>query len=547
MQNNIEYAEQIVNEFMKPVHKFISGKVNNYHDSEDLVQEICIKIFNTLYIRDDIASVEKYVWTIAHNCLNNYYKGNGRSRQYIGIGIDEVEYMLTDESNPEDDYIYAETIKMLHNEIAYLSKTQREIVVLYYYDGLKQTEIAEKLDIAVGTVKWYLSEAKTELKKGMEIMRTNELKFNPIKFSIVGVSGASSDETVNYLNQSLLAQNISYCAYRDKLAVNEIADKLGVSPVYIENELELLEKYGLIKNESDKYITNFIIQEATKEIVEFSAKMYGKAAETIAVELYDTLMNSDILNSDDIYYPNGDKNFLMWSLIPFILANSGGDFKDKIDFKEVATTRIEGGENILLADIEVNGVQEKHAEHFKDWCGPMWNGVGDYIFWQCNHEWCERKYERNYADNVRHDMAVMGKYLNKEDLSKENYAHLIEKGYILGEDSNFKPAIVILNNIEIKEKLLNLGNDIKMKYEDTLKEYKEKYIELVLSTTPKNVRKMWEYMLQYIFYADGKFLLYSLVELLNRGKLKPVYDNRKKSMTTLILPSPKTYNNRFLI
>ena len=68
MKNNIEYAEQVVNEFMKPVHKFISSKINSYHDSEDLVQEICIKIFNTLCIRDDITSVEKYVWTIAHNC-----------------------------------------------------------------------------------------------------------------------------------------------------------------------------------------------------------------------------------------------------------------------------------------------------------------------------------------------------------------------------------------------------------------------------------------------------------------------------------------------
>ena len=543
----IEYAEQVVNEFMKPVHKFIGGKVNNYHDSEDLVQEICIKIFTALCVRDDITSVEKYVWTIAHNCLNNYYKGSGRNRQYIGIGIDELEYMLTDENNPEDDYIYAETIKTLHNEIAYLSKTQREIVVLYYYHGLKQSEIAEKLGIAVGTVKWYLSEAKTELKKGMKIMRTDELKFNPIKFSSMGVSGWSSDETIKYLRQSLLAQNISYFTYTEKFAVNEIADKLGVSPVYIENELELLEKHGLIKNESGKYITNFIIQEATKEEVDLSAEMYGKAAETIAVELYDTLMNSDILNGYDIYYPNGDKNFLMWSLIPFILANSGGGFKDKIDFKEVATPRIEGGENILTVSVEISGVKEKYAEDFKNWSGPMWNGVGDLIYWQCNHSWCGRKDEKNYTDNVRHDMAIMKSYLNKEDLSKENYAYLIEKGYILGKDGDFKPAIVILNNIEIKEKLLNLGNEIKMKYEDTLKGYKEKYIDLVLSNTPKNVRKMWEYMLQYIYYADGKFLLYSIIELLNSGKLTPVDDNRKKSLTTLILPAPKTFNNRFLI
>lgn len=78
--------------------------------------------------------------------------------------------------------------------------------------------------------------------------------------------------------------------------------------------------------------------------------------------------------------------------------------------------------------------------------------------------------------------------------------------------------------------------------------YKDKYISLVLSNTPKHLRKMKEYGLQYIYYADGWFLLYSIIELLNNGKLKPVADNRKKSMTTLIIPNSRPAgNNRFLI
>ena len=37
-------------------------------------------------------------------------------------------------------------------------------------------------------------------------------------------------------------QNILYATYREPLSVNEIADRLGVSPVYIENDVEELEK-----------------------------------------------------------------------------------------------------------------------------------------------------------------------------------------------------------------------------------------------------------------------------------------------------------------
>ena len=52
-------------------------------------------------------------------------------------------------------------------------------------------EIAEEMDIPVGTVKWHLFEAKKELKRGMDTMRkTSELKFNPINFTSVGINGS---------------------------------------------------------------------------------------------------------------------------------------------------------------------------------------------------------------------------------------------------------------------------------------------------------------------------------------------------------------------
>lgn len=547
--DKINRATDIVNEFMKPVHKFVVSRINNYHDAEDLVQEICIKIFKSLCIRDDIISVEKYVWTIAHNSLANFYKSKGRSTQYMGIGISEVEYMLSENSNPEIDYIYAETIDKLHNEIAYLSKLQREIVVLHYYHGIKQSDIAERIGIPLGTVKWYLSEAKTELKKGMETMRTNELKFNPIKFNLISVSGAETRDTYNYLQNNLLAQNISYCVYREALTVNEIADNLNVSPVYIENEVELLERHGLLIKNSDKYLTNFIIDEPNQEEYDLLAEMYENAAKLVANDLYDALIDNEILDNENLYFPNGDKNFLMWTLIPYILANSGDGFEDKIPFDEVATPRIDGGTNIVEAIIDGKSCVPKHIELMQHWSGPMWNGNDNTILWQCNHKWSGRDFTQEYAKNVINDLSLIEEYLSGKELSKNDYAYLVSKGYLTGKDGDFKPAVVVIKTKAYKDKLLSIGNAIKEKHNDSMKNYKDKYINLVLSNTPKRLRKVKEYGLQYIYYADGWFLLYSILELLENGKLTPVADNRQKSMTTLIIPNSISPDrvNRFLI
>ena len=106
-------------------------------DAEDLAQEICLKLYEALQIRDDIISIDKFVWTIAHNALANYYRG--KTKSYLG-NVDDLSEVLISDDLPEDNIIDNEVIEKLHKEIAYLSKMQRKIVVLYYYSGKKQKE-----------------------------------------------------------------------------------------------------------------------------------------------------------------------------------------------------------------------------------------------------------------------------------------------------------------------------------------------------------------------------------------------------------------------
>ncbi len=70
----------------------------------------------------------------------------------------------------------------------------------------------------------------------------------------------------NFL-RSALTQNIVYAVYREAMAVNEIADALGVSPVYVESEAEFLEDYGFLhKQKGDRYIANMLIDEPDDEL-----------------------------------------------------------------------------------------------------------------------------------------------------------------------------------------------------------------------------------------------------------------------------------------
>lgn len=546
-------AEKIITEYLKPVFGFALKRCKNPHDAEDLSQEIILRAFRALLCRDDIEDHAKFIWTVAHNALCNYYRDGEKS--IIGIPIDDVAELIADEDLPFDDTEDSDALCRLQSEIAYLSKLQRRIVIAYYFENRRQADIARLLNIPVGTVKWHLFEAKKELKRGMDTMRkTSELKFNPIKFQAFGINGSAGTKDLSDIVRSPLVQNICYCVRNEAKTTGEIADALGVSPVYIEGEVDFLAEYGFLKEQKGKYIADFIIGEPSAALLTMKDKMYKKTAGLFAGELYDELMRGDILDDDGIscgmtgaYSADGkplrDKNFILWSLIPYIAAWSGEKPADEsISFEEVATIRPDGGKNICHADIaDENMVFPDDYVYMRNWCGPMWSHYGKNILWQINSEWSERGNDLiSYSDNAKR---VISMYEHGEEnpLSADDMAWLSELGYIRtkrADDGQITCTwqIVVLKNKEIKEKLLAIGDRLKEKYKAEFDAAKAPYIEAVLAGTPAHLRKTAEYELQFIFDSDGWFLLHCIVALLDAGKLRLPKEEQRKALMTLIFP-----------
>jgi len=553
-QVNRQDAEKIITEYLKPIFGFALKRCKNAQDAEDLSQDIVLKAFRALLIKDDIGDVSKFIWTIAHNTLSNYYRDFAKS--VIGKSIDEVAEVIADPDSIFADDDNTDAIRRLQSEIAYLSKLQRKIVIAYYFENRKQSDIAADLDIPLGTVKWHLFEAKKELKRGMDTMRkASELKFNPIKFHSYGINGNVGTKSPDEFFRSALSQNICYCVRNEAKTINEIADNLGVSPVFVETEVEFLEEYGFLEMQKDKYIVNFIISEPTAELLIAQNDMYKRAAELFANDLYDELTSSGILDDPDIQCgqtdvpisltesPKADRNFILWSLIPYIAAWSGEKLMDEsISFDEVATIRPDGTHNIYHASVVPDEmVLPDDYVYMRNWCGPMWN-KGDYrMMWQIDSEWSDRApvKERNIPEEQERTITLLN-WEKDNLLSKHDYAWLAERGYIKTNgdyDGHFKSAwqIVVLESKEIKEKLLAIGDRIKEKYHADFEDLKKSYAKAVLDSVPAHLKKVKEYELQFVFHADGWFLLHCIVALLNNGKLKEPTEEQKKALTTIII------------
>ena len=118
-------------------------------------------------------------------------------------------------------------------------------------------------------------------------------------------------------------------------------------------------------------------------------KMYKQVTELFANELYDELISSDVLDDSNILFGHKDRNFLLWSLIPYIAACSGERLIDeKIKFDEVATIRPDGAHNIYHTSVGPTEITlPADYVYMRNWCGPMWNGDDKHILWQIDSEW----------------------------------------------------------------------------------------------------------------------------------------------------------------
>jgi len=118
-------------------------------DAEDLVQDALVKTFVRRLSGLELGSAEGYV---RRTILTIYIDGYRRRRRW-----EDMRYLLARADSDEGHERAAVEQIDVQVALAALAPQQRICVVLRYYDDLTVPEIADRLSLAEGTVKRYLS------------------------------------------------------------------------------------------------------------------------------------------------------------------------------------------------------------------------------------------------------------------------------------------------------------------------------------------------------------------------------------------------------
>lgn len=531
-------ADKIIIDYNKKLFGFALSKTSSISKGEELASKITLEVYTSLLKRDNIMNVNGYIYRIAENVYARYIDETKRG---MHLSLDEVNIPADDDFT--DRIILSETYQILRREIAFLSKTQRDIVVMHYYDKLKLKDISQKLNLPLGTVKWHLFEAKNSLKEGMNSMRAvGNLGIKPIKFDTMGHSGqpGSLGDTKNFLKKRL-TQNIAYAAYHKAKSINEIAVELGVSPLFIEDEVFILEEYGFMdKVEGDKYLTNIYITEPTKEGCEKEHIIYEKYAKILCDKYVPVLVNY-IKNyiKDKIYVPDDDINLLLWAVITFAcgykLCVDKGINSDIFSVK-----RKDGGDYIAFALVETD-FDVSYNKNLYDSCGDMTRGLGKYPLhsWQLNTYYDDRI--GRWQNNINNDYDYLYEYITgaikKEDSQIDKYQRLYEKGYLINENGKDSVNIIIvkddcktwLNENTFTKNLPGITDELK----EISNKFDEEMYELNKDQFPPHMQKLYKARTTNSF-TNNNTRTHVMEQLLSSGVLKLSTEIQKHGLNTIM-------------
>jgi RNA polymerase sigma-70 factor (ECF subfamily) len=179
-EGNERAFTELVNRYKSRVVNLVSRLLNDREASDDICQEVFVRVFlhRKNYRRG--AKFSTWLFTIAANLAKNEIRRRKRRRNWTSL--DEMQETLHDSSlqlmdpraNREGDVEVRQLQGVVGAVIATLPERYRSALVLRDIEGLAYEDIAQVLRIPGGTVRSRINRARLMLKKKLEPMLRRE-------------------------------------------------------------------------------------------------------------------------------------------------------------------------------------------------------------------------------------------------------------------------------------------------------------------------------------------------------------------------------------
>ena len=441
----------LIHDYAEKLFYFCLKKTSDNYAAEDLTSDILLNIITALEKGIVPEHFSSWVWQIARNRYSVWAgKKHKQNASESAADIEEIE--IEDRTAvPEDVLIRKDQLLLLRREMSFISSHYRDIVVAYYFQGIKISDIALSLNLTQGTVMSKLHRARNILKEGMNMAREfGEKSYNPEQISFCTSGNQPSGLPWSAIKRKIPV-NILCHAHNNPCTIQELALELGIAAPYMEEEVELLLQAELLKKiNHEKYLTNFFIvpRECQNEINEKCCDFAEQHAAVFWQLAEKALKKATELGVTTGDYSDNDTQMFFAFYLEQIIENSCFSVNWHSHFK-----RADGGSWGLIG-FESGSACRLPSTFFNNsgngWKGVYWEGYqahpGDAIFGK-------RRYKNDVPDSyLNMTLKMLAKSSDPasfSEMEKDNLQKLTEDGFcgVHSDGTAFVNALVFQDDM----------------------------------------------------------------------------------------------------
>lgn len=269
---------------------FCYARTNDSYEAEELCSDIVYALVKAANSDGEIESIYPFIWRVAHNVYADFSNNRRKRTETIYEGNSEEILLQIAEEDYSDDT--TELLRSVYRRVAFLTKAYREVMIMFYIDGLSTAQIANAQGTSEGAVRQRLFSARQKIRSEVEEMGETYNKpvaLDKIHYVIWGTGSPAWGDPRNVCTR-MFSNHIVWLCRKKPMSASEIAEELNVPTVYVEEELEILRKgengkYGFLRRlDNGKYALNFILLD--KDVFEKANAIYTeqlpKICETIS-------------------------------------------------------------------------------------------------------------------------------------------------------------------------------------------------------------------------------------------------------------------------
>lgn len=162
----LEFNEQILG-LISTLERFTLKFTRNQEEAKDLVQDTLVKALGNYHRFQENTNIKAWLFTIMRNTFINDYHKNIKIKSVVSLNynVHELQHINHDFAPSPEKELEHDDIQDGINNLKEELKNPLEL----YRKGYKYKEIAEMLDLPIGTVKFRIHQAREFLKESLKV------------------------------------------------------------------------------------------------------------------------------------------------------------------------------------------------------------------------------------------------------------------------------------------------------------------------------------------------------------------------------------------